>query len=191
MCTCVANRNDNFYFGRNMDIAFDIYQQVVITPRNHALQFTEERVYEANYAMIGMATVVSDYPLYAEAANERGLCMAGLNFPKNAVYHEEQEQTYNVPSYAFIPWILKQCSTVAEARALIEHTTITNKNFSEDIPHSPLHWMLADKHETIVVESVAEGLMIYDNPFDVLTNNPVFPFHAMHIPQILSCLLEI
>ena len=31
-----------------------------------------------------MATVVDNCPLYAEAANEKGLAMAGLNFPKNS-----------------------------------------------------------------------------------------------------------
>ena len=35
--------------------------------------------------------------------------------------------------------------------------------------------MIADKSENIVVESMADGLHIYDNPAGVLTNNPPFP----------------
>lgn len=33
-----------------------------------------------------MAYVRDDYPLYFDAVNEKGLCMAGLNFVGNAFY---------------------------------------------------------------------------------------------------------
>ena len=46
--------------------------------------------------MIGMGTVVEDYPLYADSGNEKGLCMAGLYFPGNAVYFEEKENATNL-----------------------------------------------------------------------------------------------
>jgi hypothetical protein len=32
--------------------------------------------------MIGMACVIDDFPLYFEAMNEKGLSIAGLNFPE-------------------------------------------------------------------------------------------------------------
>ena len=57
--------------------------------------------------MIGMANITDHYPLYAEAANEKGLCMAGLNFPENAVYQEETIGKENIASYEIIPWILR------------------------------------------------------------------------------------
>ena len=43
---------------------------------------------ESHYAIIGMAHVADDYPLYYDAVNEKGLGMAGLNFVGNAVYAE-------------------------------------------------------------------------------------------------------
>ena len=39
-------------------------------------------------ALIGMASVVEDTALYAEAMNEDGLYCAGLNFPRTAQYTE-------------------------------------------------------------------------------------------------------
>ena len=39
-----------------------------------------------HYAIIGMAYVQNDYPLYYDAINEKGLGVAGLNFVGNAVY---------------------------------------------------------------------------------------------------------
>lgn len=47
--------------------------------------------------------------------------------------------------------------------------------FASHFPAAQLHWMIADKSENIVVESMADGLHIYDNPAGVLTNNPPFP----------------
>lgn len=47
--------------------------------------------------------------------------------------------------------------------------------FSKDFPLSTLHWMIADQTGTIVVESMKDGLHVYDNPVGVMTNNPPFP----------------
>ena len=61
-----------------------------------------------NYAIIGMAHVAEDYPLYYDAMNEKGVAMAGLNFVGNAVYSEVQPDVENIAQFEFIPWILSQ-----------------------------------------------------------------------------------
>ena len=66
--------------------------------------------------MIGMAHIQNDYPLYYDAVNEKGLCIAGLNFVGNAVYPPVTRGVASVPQYALIPWLLGTCATVAEAR---------------------------------------------------------------------------
>nr|WP_261937649.1 linear amide C-N hydrolase [Lactobacillus helveticus] len=41
---------------------------------------------------------------------------------------------------------------------------------------SPLHWIIADKTgASIVVETDADGMHVYDNHVGCLTNNPQFP----------------
>lgn len=98
--------------------------------------------------------------------------MAGLNFPGNAVYSKVQTGKDNIAQFEFIPWILGQCANVQEARVLLSHINLVDTPFNEKYPVSPLHWILADKEEAITIESVQEGLKIYDNPVGVLTNNP-------------------
>ncbi len=71
-------------------------------------------------------------------------------------------------------WLLGQCASVKEARVLLSRINITNTPFNEKYPVSQLHWMIADREETIVVEAVADGLHVYDNPVGVLANNPLF-----------------
>ena len=174
MCTAATYKTKDFYFGRTLDYEFSYGDEVTITPRNYPFHFRKEVIIENHYAMIGMAHVAEDFPLYYDAVNEKGLGIAGLNFVGNAFYREEAEEKDNVAQFEFIPWILCQCSSVKEARNLIEKTNIIDEQFNDKLPVAQLHWIIADKEECIVVESVKEGIKIYDNPVGVLTNNPPF-----------------
>ena len=77
--------------------------------------------------------------------------------------------------FEFIPWILSQCASVAEVRTLLARMNLVNTPFSKQFPLAQLHWIISDKEESITVESMSDGLHIYDNPVGVLTNNPPFP----------------
>ena len=61
-----------------------------------------------------------------------------------------------------------------EVRALLAKMNLVGTPFAEQFPASKLHWIIADENEAITVESVADGLHIYENPVGVLTNNPPF-----------------
>ncbi|EJZ8624922.1 linear amide C-N hydrolase, partial [Enterococcus faecalis] len=74
-----------------------------------------------------------------------------------------------------------QCSTVDEAKKLLKNLNLVNINFSDELPLSPLHWLLADKEQSIVVESTKEGLRVFDNPVGVLTNNPTFDYQLFNL----------
>ena len=174
MCTAATYKTKDFYFGRTLDYEFSYGDEVTITPRNYPFYLKKEGVMNNHYAMIGMAHVVEEYPLYYDAINEKGLGIAGLNFVGNAYYHEEIEGKYNITQFEFIPWILGKCATVKETRILIDKMNFINIPFNDKLPLAQLHWIIADKEECIVVESVKEGIKIYDNPVGVLTNNPPF-----------------
>ena len=175
MCTALAYKTKDFYFGRTLDYESSYGEEIVITPRQYPFTFRNGAKRNEHYALIGMAHVADGYPLYYEAVNEKGLGMAGLNFVGNACYGKEKEGKDNIASFELIPWILGQCSTVKEVRELLEKINVTNLAFHESFPVSPLHWLIADEKETITVEAVEEGLFVYDNPVGVLTNNPPFP----------------
>ncbi|SNU07686.1 choloylglycine hydrolase [Streptococcus equinus] len=174
MCTAITYTTKDNYFGRNLDLDFSYNETVTICPRNYPFSFRHQGENNSHFAMIGMATVVDDYPLFYEAVNEKGLGMAGLNFPDNANYQEVAEDKVNVASFEFIPWLLSQCKSVAEVKELCKNLNITNEAFSSDFQPSPLHWLVADRHESIVLEPLAKGLKVYGNSTGVLTNNPTF-----------------
>lgn len=178
MCTAVAWKG---YFGRNLDLEYSYGETVTVTPRNYPFRFRMLPELESHYAMIGVATVEDGYPLYYDAVNEKGLAMAGLNFPDFAHYRAEAAGMDNVASFELIPWILGSCSDVAQAEALLEKINITATPFSHSYAPTPLHWMIADRQRSIVLEAMRDGLHIHQNPVGVLTNNPPFPYHLYHL----------
>ena len=181
---CTAIYSDGF-FGRTLDIERSFGEEVVITPKDFRLSFLREPAKETHMAMIGMATVREGMPLYFDAMNEAGLCIAALNFPKNAVYNPWREDMFNVASFELIPWVLSASSSVSEAVELLRKTNITNDNFSSELMATPLHWMISDREKSITVEPTRSGLEIYENPFGVLTNNPPFSYHINHISNFM------
>ena len=174
MCTAISYRADGCFFGRNLDLERGYGEQVVITPRNFVFEMRCSEKLQKHYALIGMAAVINNYPLYFDAANENGLCMAGLNFPNNAVYHNEDENKINISPFEFIPYVLGICRDIGEAERLLSKINLVNVNFSDKLLLSPLHWLISDGENSLTVESVKEGLRVYKNSIGVLTNNPPF-----------------
>ena len=190
MCTAITYKTKDAYFGRTLDIECSYGEEVIVTPRNFAFDFRHTGAQKSHYAIIGMGTVRENYPLYYEAANECGLGVAGLNFPTNACYFPLQEGKENVSPFEFIPWLLGKCKNVAQARECLCRLHFCNTPFGKDLPLSPLHWMVADREACIVVESLADGLHIYENPVSVLTNNPPFSYHVTHLCDYMGLTRE-
>lgn len=191
MCTSISFKTQDHYFGRNLDYEFSYNESVTVTPRNYKWSFRHAGTLNTHYAMIGMAFVQNNYPLYYDATNEKGLSMAGLNFPKYAHYFEIKQNKSNVAPFEFIPYVLAQCKNVGEARKLIANVNLCAENFSEQLPASPLHWHIADSACSIVVESTLDGLKIYDDPIGVMTNSPTFDFHLLNLTHYMGATREI
>ena len=186
MCTAATYRTKDFYFGRTLDYEFSYGEEITVTPRNYPFSFRYLPEKREHYAIIGMAHVEEDYPLYYDAVNEKGLGMAGLNFVGNAVYGEVREGKENVAVFELIPYILSQCENTEEARELLGKIQITDTKFKEQLPNGRLHWIIADEKEAITVESVTEGLKIYENAPGVLTNNPPFPMQMFQLNNYMQ-----
>lgn len=186
MCTAATYKTKDFYFGRTLDYEFSYGDNVTITPRNYPFEFRHMGKMYKHYAIIGMAHVAENYPLYYDAINEKGLGMAGLNFVGNAVYQNVEDNRENVAQFEFIPWVLSQCSTVVEAKKLIAKMNLVGTTFNEKYPLAQLHWIIADKDEAITVECMADGLHVHQNPVGVLTNNPPFDMQMFQLNNYMQ-----
>lgn len=186
MCTAATYKTKDFYFGRTLDYEFSYGDEITVTPRNYAFDFRHTSACTSHYAIIGMAHIVGNYPLYYDAINEKGLGMAGLNFVGNAVYAKPVSGKENIAQFEFIPYILGKCANINEAKNLLASINLTDTPFSEKLPTAQLHWIIADENGCITVESMADGLHIYDNPVGVLTNNPPFETQMFMLNNYMS-----
>lgn len=186
MCTAATYKTKDFYFGRTLDYEFSYGDEVTITPRNYLFNFIDKQNISSHYAIIGMAHIIDDYPLYYDAINEKGLGIAGLNFVGNACYKEKVNGKDNITQFEFIPWILSQCSNIKEARNLINNINFLNIPFNDKLPLAELHWIISDREKSITVESVKEGIKIYENPIGILTNNPPFDMQMFELNNYIN-----
>ena len=190
MCTAATYKTKDFYFGRTLDYEFSYGDRITVTPRGYAFDLRCGGRIENHYAMIGMACVMNGYPLYYDAVNEKGLCIAGLNFVGNAYYNKPVTGKENIAQFELIPLILGKCAAVDEARHLLEGINITDTPFADGLPAAQLHWIIADKGGCITLESVKDGLKVYDNPVGVLTNNPPFETQMFNLNNYMHLSAE-
>lgn len=182
MCTSIAALNVGPLFGRNLDLEYAFGEQVVITPRRFSFSFHQRPDLSEHFALIGMAAVANHYPLYAEAVNEKGLYMAGLNFPGNAYYPPAAPgDAMAVAPYELIPLVLGSCERLAQAREMLSALRLAAIPFAPGYPLAPLHWHIADASGCLVMEATREGIQLYDDPAGVLTNNPPYPLQLANL----------
>ena len=190
MCTCIMVKNKNTYFGRNMDLHYSFDERVIIVPRNFKLSFKLLDCITNHYAIIGIGTVVDNYPLFAEASNEKGLSIAALNFMGNAFYYQINNKKINLAPYELFTYLLAKFKTINEVKKFLKRANIVDINFNEKTLLTPLHFMISDKNSSIVLESCEDGLHVYDNPYNVLTNNPIFPYHKENVKNYMHLSIE-
>ena len=181
MCTAISYKVRNHYFGRNLDMECSFDESVIIMPGKFPFNFRYADAIEEHFSIIGAGIVRDGVPLFYDGTNEKGLSMAGLSFVGNAVYGRIKEGEINIAPFELIPWILMQCESVKQAKALLEKTNIAHIDFSSELPCAELHWIVSDDKENLVLECTDEGMRLYDNPLGVLTNNPPFPMQMFNL----------
>ncbi len=179
MCTALSMNLNGFYCGRTLDVDLDYGQTVTTVPQGFDFGF------KSKYAILGVALKVDGYPLLFDGINEKGLFMAGLRFPE-AVYSLPISEKTNLAPFEFTPYILGLCENVTQAKTKLKSINIEARDFSSDLPSTPLHWIIADKTGCVTVEQTCDGLKVFENKVGVLTNSPPFPFQLYNLNNYMS-----
>lgn len=191
MCTGIrfTDAEGAMYFGRNLDWTQGYGERVVATPPAATIPPAFERDDDpaVGHAVIGMGIVVAGIPLYFDCGNDAGLAVAGLNFPHSARYAAEPRQgSVNVAAYEFPFWIARTFSSLDEVRAALASVTVVAKPINEHLPVANLHWLIGDATGSIVVECMEEGMRVWENDADVLTNEPDFGWQRTNLCNYLT-----
>ena len=162
MCTVLKYKHR---IGRNFDYEISYKEEIITIPKEK---------FNNKYSIIGVCTgTVKEYPLLYDGLNEYGLVCCGLAFTNNAKYNTYQEDHKNIPAFDFTFYILGHFKTVKEVKKFLKNVNIWCEPYSDEIQNTDLHWFIADKKESIIVEQTIDGLEVYDG--EVLTNNPPYP----------------
>lgn len=185
MCTSLKLKyKDNYVFGRNLDLEYHFNEGAIALNESYLMKYKFLKEEKANKEILGIGSLLDDYPLFAEAMNGDGLCIAGLNYPGNAYYHENiEENKINLAPYELINYLLIHAKNVDDVKEISKNIHLVAKSFKEGLPLSYLHYLISDKDKSIVLEPDKDGIKIYDNSYEVLTNNPSFPFHLENVKQ--------
>ncbi|MSR99343.1 choloylglycine hydrolase family protein [Arthrobacter sp. BL-252-APC-1A] len=189
MCTGIrfSDGSGNLYLARNLDWTAGYGERVVLTPTGYATRSPFGAVPRIRHAVIGMGIVEEDTPLYFDCGNDAGLAVAGLNFPGYADYAAEPaDGAVNVAAFEFPLWVASQFASVDEVEAALGQVVIVDKPINEKYPSSLLHWIIGDSTRAIVVEYTSDGMHVFQDDVDVLTNQPGFGWHHENLRNYLS-----
>lgn len=189
MCTGARFSDDkgNMYFGRNLDWSCGYGERVVITPRGYKYKSAFLGVMSNSPALIGMGIIAENTPLYFDCANEHGLAIAGLNFPGYASYAPDAiEEKTNVAAYEFPLWVALNFTTVDEVEKALRNVAVVAKPINDQYPVSQLHWIIGDAKRSIVVEYTTNGMEVFENDVDILTNQPGYGWHKENLRNYMN-----
>ncbi|WP_297815823.1 choloylglycine hydrolase [uncultured Lactobacillus sp.] len=185
MCTSLRFTDDenNLYFGRNLDVGEDYGEKVMVVPRNYSLPYKFMDDAKTTKAVIGMGIMINNYPSYFDCYNEDGLGIAGLNFPHYAKFSDGPvEGKTNLASYELMLWVTENFSTVAQVKKALKDVNLVSEAAIPAYPVAPLHWIISDKDEAIVLEvSKQYGMKIFEDKLGVLTNSPDFNWQLTNL----------
>ena len=177
--------NNNTLFGRNMDLDYSFNEKIIITPRKYNIKYKKVSENNKHYAILGIGTVIENYPLYADAINEYGLGISMLNFPDLCCYYDVDNKKINIAPYELPLYLLSKCKSLKEVKNIIKDINIVNIDFSNLVPFAPLHFMISDSTGSIVIECRSDKMHIYNNKYNVLTNNPSFDYHCFNLANYM------
>ena len=190
MCTAVGfNTESGCLFGRNMDLSYSFGQSPIYVDKGFCYldRVTGEQI-ALKKSILGMGTLIDNHPAFAEGMNADGLGCAGLNFSRYAYYEKDAvDGKINLAPYDFILYVLSNFASVADVKENLSAVELVSVPINKDTPIATLHWMICDKSGVaLVVEKTKSGLICYENPVGVMTNDPTFEWHLTNLNEYMN-----
>lgn len=195
MCTSliISDVNGNAYHGRTLEFSFFIPVDVSFIPKGTKIESVtpdgkQGVTFNTMYSFLGMTFAAipnSKQVSIVEAANDQGLSFSAnqLNFSTAPPLGSDPSKILSVGDFG--SWVLGNFKTVAEVKAAV---LSGNTEFwlppvpVMDNALMPLHYAIFDKASNgLVIQFQNNKINVYDNPVNVLTNGPEFPWHLLNL----------
>lgn len=189
MCTSLTfeSESNQHFLARTMDFGFELSGKPVVIPRNYSWERQLGGTETVRYGFVGTGRKLADY-LFADGVNEKGLAIAELYYPNEAIYLPTSvKNKINLAPHELILWILGEISSIEELNIRLSEVALVNAEVSLLGLVPPLHFIVTDPSgETVVLETNEHGLVIKPNPVGVMTNSPELEWHLKNLNNYLG-----
>ncbi|KGF76217.1 choloylglycine hydrolase family protein [Lactococcus lactis] len=193
MCTSIytETKDNKHLLARTMDFSYELDPQVLFIPRNHKwTSSSESNSFNNKYGFIGSGKNLNGSYFVADGVNEKGLSVAELYLPGEAVYHNNNSsEKINLAPHEFILWLLGNFESIDELSTSVKDVHLINLPMPVLNVVTPLHWIITDKTgKSVVIEptDLNNDLTIKNNPIGVMTNTPKLEWHIENLRNYLN-----
>jgi choloylglycine hydrolase len=182
---------------RTMEFSFDVESNILVVPAGTKITklIMDEKntggTYVAKYGFAGANAL--NKPIVVDGVNEKGLYFGAFYFNHLAEYEQltSENQQQAISSEELGNFILSQFSSVAEVKKNIADLIIVGTWIKEINSFAPFHYAVTDKSgESVVIEMTKDGLKIFDNTVNTVTNNPTYDWHLTNLNNYVGLTAE-
>lgn len=178
---------------RTLEFGFDTQSNILVMPKGTDISFLSsapDKVgykMKAKYGFAGMNAVGKH--IVIDGINEAGLYMGSFYFAGFAVYDKltPANQSNAISSEEMGNFILGSFSSVEEVKEGLKNITVVGTYIAQIQGEAPLHYAVTDKSgKSIIIEYSKNGLQIFDNKVNTITNNPSYDWHLTNLRNYIN-----
>jgi choloylglycine hydrolase len=173
---------------RTLEFSFDLHSDILLVPAGSTitnLLMDDKNTgssYIAKYGFAGANALGK--AIVIDGINEKGLYFGAFYFNPLAKFEELTRKNRHkaISSEELGNYILSQFASVAEVKKALPDLVIVGTWIKEINDYAPLHYAVTDSSgESIVIEITKDGLEIFNNSVNVVTNNPSYDWHLTNL----------
>jgi penicillin V acylase-like amidase (Ntn superfamily) len=190
----ITDLSGNAYKGRSLELSMPVPTLLTYFPAGTKIESAtpsgkQGLTFNTKYAILGMAgpaVPTAKQAFFAEGANDQGLTFSSqwLNQSTSPTVGSDNSKILSINDLA--TWILGNFKSVAEVKAAMLSDKVDfwlpiSPILDKNAPF-PQHYAIYDKKGgALVIEFTNGKKQVYDNPVNVLTNGPNFPWHLENL----------
>lgn len=191
MCTSIftKTKDGKHLLARTMDFSYPLNSSPVFIPRAYQWKSVSDQTTHTNkYGFVGAGKNLEGSYFVAGGVNEKGLSVAELYLPGEAVYQKEMDPTcLNFAPHEYILHLLGNFSSIEEIGKELSSINLVGAPLPELGIITPLHWIITDQSgKSVVIEPTTKTLSFKENPVNVMTNTPQLEWHIQNLRNYLN-----